>query len=156
MKKRILTGVMILAIVNLVDAASTVDTSNDSIIITQHFENVAGGVSLDVSLVNATTYPVISAGWPVIRETSTGVLKALGVTSGAFAALPSGHTYYGIVRASILTAKPFASVMVRGTVNVKAFENSTKKQYTLTTGLIIPVAAFATAVPLIRLTSDKH
>lgn len=155
MKKRILKGILILPVVNIVDAGNSVDTSNDSIIITQHFENVAGGTSLDVSLVDATAYPVISAGWPVIRETATGVLKALGVTSGAFSALPSGHTYYGVVRASILRSRPFASVMVRGTVNIKAFENSTKNQYNLATGLIIP-AALNTAVPLVRLTSDKH
>lgn len=147
-------NVLILAVINLTDEGETVDTSRDSIIIPHHEENIPGGKSLDVTGVDATLYPVISAGHPVIRETATGNYKALGITDGAFVALPSGHTYAGVVRASVLTTKPMASVMVRGTVNTEAFKNWTKQTYGLTSGLVIPTAVQATNT-FLRLTSDQ-
>jgi len=44
----------------------------------------------------------------------------VGTTAGAYGALPAGHTYAGILINSVLTAKPFAGIMVRGTVNPAA------------------------------------
>jgi hypothetical protein len=41
-------------------------------------------------------------------------------TAATYAALPAGHTYAGILIASILTKKPFAGILVRGTVNPAA------------------------------------
>ncbi len=41
-------------------------------------------------------------------------------TSAAYGSLPSGHTYAGINIATIPTAKPFAGILVRGTVNPAA------------------------------------
>lgn len=38
-------------------------------------------------------------------------------TATGYASLPGGHTYAGILIASILTKKPFAGIMVQGTVN---------------------------------------
>lgn len=37
--------------------------------------------------------------------------------AAAYAALPASHEYVGILEASILTAKPFAGIMVRGNIN---------------------------------------
>ncbi len=39
------------------------------------------------------------------------------VSGAAYAALPAGHTYEGVVVSTILTAKPFAGIMYDGTVN---------------------------------------
>ncbi|MDR1348321.1 MAG: hypothetical protein LBJ63_07870 [Prevotellaceae bacterium] len=42
------------------------------------------------------------------------------VAAAAYETLPSGHTYAGILIASILTKRPFAGILVRGTVNPAA------------------------------------
>jgi hypothetical protein len=42
------------------------------------------------------------------------------VAPSAYAALPGGHVYAGILIASILTKKPFAAILTRGTVNPAA------------------------------------
>jgi hypothetical protein len=42
------------------------------------------------------------------------------VNAAAYAALPANHAYAGILIASILTKKPFAGILVRGTVNPAA------------------------------------
>ncbi|MDR1459784.1 MAG: hypothetical protein LBI60_06190 [Bacteroidales bacterium] len=39
------------------------------------------------------------------------------VNAAGYGSLPGGHEYAGILIASILTKKPFAGIMVRGTVN---------------------------------------
>jgi hypothetical protein len=64
--------------------------------------------------------------------------------AGAYGSLPSGHTYVGILIQTILTAKPFAGIMVRGTVNPAA------TPYSMTSIL----TAFKTAVPLIDFRED--
>lgn len=65
-------------------------------------------------------------------------------TAGTYAALPSGHTYAGINIASILTAKPLAGIMVRGTVNYAA------APYSMTSIL----TAIRAALPLIDFRTD--
>lgn len=119
-----------------------IDTSNDSVIIVHTFETIPGGRTLDVTNV---TGEVLTAGHVIIEETSSGNLKPLGVTDGNYDSLPGGHTYKGVLNASILVAQPTASIMVRGTVNEEAFKNST--------GLTTPSGA-KTALTLIRFTKD--
>lgn len=65
-------------------------------------------------------------------------------TAAAYGALPSGHTYFGVNIASILTAKPFAGIMVRGTVNPAA------APFPMTSIL----SAVKTALPLIDFRQD--
>ena len=79
----------------------------------------------------------------MIEETATGVLKPMPVngTADAYGNLPAGHTFKGVVVASILTSKPLASIMVRGSVNKNA-------------SVIAPTAAAITALPLITFTND--
>ena len=53
----------------------------------------------------------------------TGFAVVVGVVNtvaSAYAALPSGHTYYGYNIADIPTSKPFSGILLRGTVNHKA------------------------------------
>jgi len=107
-----------MAIIDLGKSA-TIDTSADCVVIQKFIEDVPGGRSLDVSgLPDADT--VLLAGHLVIRETATKEYKALGITGGAYVALPAAHTYEGVVRASVKKSEPLASIMVRGSVNQKA------------------------------------
>lgn len=99
---------------NLTNEKEVVDTSKDGVVIRNYIDGVAGGCSLDVT---GFAEPVIKAGHIAIRETSTGVRKVMPVNGAAYAALPSGHEYYGVVSATRLTAKPMCPVMTRGTVN---------------------------------------
>lgn len=64
--------------------------------------------------------------------------------AGAYQALPSGHTYAGILINRIPTTKPFAGIMVRGTINPVA------APYDFAT----IAAAFKTAMPLIDQRAD--
>lgn len=68
-------------------------------------------------------------------------VATVGTDPTGLGALPASHTYKGILVASILTAKPFAAVMVRGTINKLA------APYAI-------IAAVETALPLIRFTND--
>lgn len=99
---------------NLTNEKEVVDTSKDGVVIRNYIDGVAGGCSLDVT---GFSEPVIKAGHIAIRETSTSVRKVMPVNGEAYAALPDGHEYYGVVSASRLTAKPMCPIMIRGTVN---------------------------------------
>ncbi len=121
---------------------TTVDTSMDSVVIQNYIEGVPGGRTLDVT---GVTDKVIKAGHVIIQETSTGNNKPLSISNGVYADLPSGHTYRGILAVSVLTEKPFASIMVRGSVNEEAAKNA---------GLPAYKAAAKSALSLIRFTKD--
>lgn len=99
---------------------SSVDTSGDSVVIQKLLETIPGGRTLDVT---GVTEEVLKAGRVIIEETATGNLKPLAISSGSYASLPASHTYKGILYATVLTAKPLASIMVRGTVNEEAAKN---------------------------------
>jgi hypothetical protein len=66
------------------------------------------------------------------------------VSNAGYAALPANHAYAGILIASILTKKPFAAILVRGTVNPAA------APYPMS-GIL---AAVKTALPLIDFRED--
>ena len=97
-----------------------VDTTLDSIIIKKVTYDVTGGKSLDVT---GVTDEVLKAGRVIIMETSTGAYKPLAISGGSYVALPSGHEYKGILVATILTKRPFASIMLGGDVNEGAVIN---------------------------------
>ena len=130
-----------MAVANLRNDATTIDTSKDGIVIVDNFQSIRGGRTL---LTTGYTPETIQAGHVIIRETATGEYKPMPVSGGAYAALPAGHTYAGILISSILTAKPFAGIMVRGTVNPVA------SPYPIAT----IQADFTTAVPLIDFRAD--
>lgn len=126
--------------------SSKVDTSVDSIVIMNLIEDVPGGKTLDVTGV-ASSEEVIKAGHVIIEEDATGIHKPQAISGGSYTALPSGHTYKGVLVASIKKSKPFASIMVRGTVNEVA---ATSVQ-----GLPAYLSAAKDALgPLIRFTKD--
>lgn len=117
------------------------NTGNDTIVIVKVLEAIPGGKTLDVT---GFVPDVIPAGHLIIEETSTGVLKPMPISGAAYAALPASHTYKGVLISTILTKKPFAGIMVRGTVNKNA------SFYTIASVL----TAVRTALPLVRFTQD--
>jgi hypothetical protein len=132
-----------MAVANLNDSKREIITGNDNIVIVDNFQSIRGGRTLDV-----TGYPkdVLNAGHAIIKETSTGEYKPmpLNEAGNAYAALPTGHTYAGILIATIQTKKPFAGILVRGTVNPAAAP--------FPMGTIL--AAVKTALPLIDFRED--
>lgn len=89
---------------------------------------VAGGVVTEVALTKpgdgytpGDSLLIMGAYAGGTQTTQASIPVALTVDdTGSYGALPSGHTYAGINVANILTAKPFAGIMVRGTVNPAA------------------------------------
>lgn len=127
--------------VNLNNTPTELSQANDSIVIKRNLDSIEGGRSLDVT---GVAEPVLKAGHVIIMETATGVCKPMPVTGAAYASLPANHEYIGILVGSILTSKPFAGIMVRGTVNPNA------TPFPMTAIL----AAFKTAKPLIDFRAD--
>lgn len=122
-----------MALVNIA-TGETIDTGNDSIVIIKNLEVIPGGHTLDTT---GFADEVIRAGHVIIERTSDGELLPLPVSG----TLPADHTYKGILVASVLTAQPHASIMVRGSVNQLA--------------VLYPIPAGAkTALTLIRFTQD--
>jgi hypothetical protein len=97
-----------------------VDTTLDGVIIKTVTYDIPGGKTLDVT---GITEEVLKAGRVIIIETATGKLKPLKIATGAYDALPANHAYKGILIATILTKRPFASVMLGGDVNEGAVIN---------------------------------
>lgn len=92
-------------------------TGNDNVVIVDNFQSIRGGRTLDTT---GYTNPVINAGHVIIKETASGEYKPMPISGDSYSALPEGHEYAGILIASILTSKPLAGIMVRGTVNPAA------------------------------------
>jgi hypothetical protein len=89
----------------------------------------------------------LSAAAADIGTTGTGFSVGVATASteaSAYGSLPSGHTYAGILVASIMTETPFAGIMVRGTVNPAA------APFSMTSIL----SAVKTALPLIDFRED--
>jgi hypothetical protein len=128
---------------NLNRTPSEISAGLDEIVIVNLIEDIPGGKTLDVTGVTAE---VIKAGHIIIEETATGDHKPLALSGSDYAALPGGHTYKGVLVASILTSKPMASIMVRGTVNEEAAVEQA--------GLPSVPAGAKTALPLIRFTKE--
>ena len=126
---------------NLNNAGDSFDTGNDSIVIVSNLETIPGGKTLDVT---GFTPDDIPAGHIIIEQTSNGVLKPMPISGANYGALPASHTYKGVLISSILTKKPFAGIMVRGSVN----KNASKY------GITSILSAVKTALPLIRFTQD--
>ncbi len=97
-----------------------ITTGKDGIVIVRNLDSIRGGRSLDVT---GYTPDVIQAGHLVIQDASTPPnFKPMPVNGGAtaYAALPAGHTYAGIVIATILTKKAMVGILTNGTVNPNA------------------------------------
>lgn len=129
-------------IANLANEGNQVDTTFDEIIIKKLLIDIPGGKTLDTT---GITDDVLKAGRVIIEQTSNKALKPLAISAGAYAALPGGHTYKGILIATILLKRPFASVLLAGDVN---------KQAIIEYGLPAVPAGAITALPNILFTED--
>ena len=94
---------------DLVNSGNTLDTTKDNVIIVNLIETLPGGRSLNV---DGFTPTEISAGHVITKDEDNNFYPL--PTTGS---LPSGHSYAGILVASIKTSKPMAAIMTRGTVN---------------------------------------
>ncbi len=102
-----------MATVDLVKKRKTVNTDNDTIIIVDCFETVRGGRTLDV-----TGFPnkVIVAGHPIVKDGEE--YKPMAIDGS------NGNEAVGVLISSVSTEKPIAAIMVRGSVNVGAFKET--------------------------------
>lgn len=106
-------------VTNLNTEKYSVITGNDNIVIVQAVTHLPGGVSLNVDDLDDSV-KVISAGHILIREDATGDVKPLGVTSGAYDTLPTGYSYLGVLKASVLKSNAQASVVLGSVINAAA------------------------------------
>ena len=114
---------------------------DDSIVIQKYISGIKGGRTLDVT---GFAGKVIKAGHVIIVK--NGVYAPMPVNGEAYAALPDGAAYAGVLYRSISAAKPAASIMTWGEVNVEA------GPYPMATIL----AAFKTACPHIDFIKDEE
>lgn len=106
------------AIGNLANADTSLDTGNDSIVISEYISGKLGGATLDVT---GWTPDTIPRGHVIIEETANKNLKPWPISGSAYAALPADHTISPYVMDNtVLTTRPFAGLMDRGTVNPTA------------------------------------
>jgi len=128
---------------DLTNPRQEIITGNDNIVIVDNFQSVRGGRTLDVTEFNPT---VINAGHVIIKSTTADLYKPMPLASNdtVYGALPSGYEYAGILIQTLFTAKPFAGIMLRGTVNYKA------APFDMTSIL----TAIKTALPLIKFVED--
>jgi len=132
-----------MAVANLNNEPVQYDDGKDSIVIVDNFQSIRGGRTLDVT---GFTPELIKSGHVIIVQTSNQQYKPMPVNGGAtaYATLPTGHTYAGVLINTIRTSKPFAGIMVRGTINPVA------APYDFAT----IAAAVKTALPLIDQRAD--
>lgn len=114
---------------------------DDSIVIQKYISGIKGGRTLDVTGFAAS---VIKAGHVIIVK--NGVYAPMPVSGDAYAALPEGAAYAGVLYRSIPTAKPAASIMINGEVNSEAVP------YAMDSIL----AAFKTACPHVVFIKDEE
>lgn len=108
-----------MAVADLNNTKQDILSGNDNIVIVNVLDTIRGGRTLDVTGFKAE---VINAGHIIIREESTGDYKPMPLDGAntAYGTLPSGHKYAGVLVSTIMTKRPFAGIMVRGTVNHNA------------------------------------
>lgn len=105
-----------MAIISLLTDTLSVDTGLDNVVIVGNIKSKLGGASLDTT---GFTNPWIRAGHVIIKDDDSGEPKPMPTNAAgtAYAALPDGHSYYGILIQTVKTDKPFAGIMFSGTVN---------------------------------------
>lgn len=106
-----------MSVVNLNKESFSYDDGNDSIVIVKDLGDIPGGRALDVTDVTAD---YIAAGHVIIVNDSTKEVKPLGVSGAAYAAKPSGYSYLGVLKHSVLKSDARAAILTIGQVNAAA------------------------------------
>lgn len=100
------------AFADLTKSLGEVNDGLGSILVTKFVADIPGGRTLNVT---GVTEDVIKAGTVIINDGTD--FKPLGITSGAWATVPSGSKIVGILTKSILTSDPRASILTMGQIN---------------------------------------
>lgn len=106
-----------MSVTNLNRTPEHFDDGNDSIVIVRDLGDIPGGRSLDVSEV---TEDVIRAGHILISNNTSNEVKPLGVSGTAYVTLPSGWSYLGVLKHSVLKTDARAAILTIGQVNAAA------------------------------------
>ncbi|MCM1168903.1 MAG: hypothetical protein NC324_03100 [Bacteroides sp.] len=96
-----------------------VHDGNDSIVIVKALGDIPGGRTLDVTGV-AAGVEYVRAGHILVQNTTTKAVSPLGVKDGEYVALPAGHVYLGVLKASVLVKDPRGAILTMGQVNAAA------------------------------------
>jgi hypothetical protein len=106
-----------MSVTNLNRTPEHFEDGNDSIVIVRDLGDIPGGRSLDVTEV---TEDVIRAGHILISNDTTKEVKPLGVSGSAYSAKPSGWSYIGVLKHSVLKTDARAAILTIGQVNAAA------------------------------------
>ena len=106
-----------MSVVNLSKDLTAYGDGNDAIVIVTDLGDIPGGRALDVADV---TEEVIHAGHILIVNDTTKEVKPLGVSGNAYASKPSGYSYLGVLKHSVLKADARAAILTIGQVNAAA------------------------------------
>lgn len=106
-----------MSVTNLNRTPEHFEDGNDSIVIVRDLGDIPGGRSLDVTEV---TEDVIRAGHILIANDTTKEVKPLGVSGSAYASKPSGWSYLGVLKHSVLKTDARAAILTIGQVNAAA------------------------------------
>lgn len=90
----------------------------DGIVIVKALADLPGGRALDVSGV-ASDVKVLSAGHIIIVD-GDGNYKPMPVSGKAYSTLPAGHSYAGVLKASVSVKDARAAIVTMGQVNAAA------------------------------------
>lgn len=91
----------------------------DGIVIVNALGDIPGGRTLDVSGEPSDT-KVIRAGRILVQDGTSGEVSPLGISDGAYASLPDGCSYLGVLKATIPVSDPRAAILMVGQVNAAA------------------------------------
>lgn len=105
---------------NLIREQYEIEDGLESIVIVNCLGDIPGGRTLDVSDLPADT-KVIKSGHILIRN-EKGAVKPMPVKSSgdAYDSLPSKHSYYGVLKATVSVKDPRAAILTMGQVNQAA------------------------------------
>lgn len=100
---------------DLVNKSNVFLAGMDSVVIRHYVAGIIGGRTLDMT---DFAEPVIKAGHVVIQSTTDDTLfKPMPVEDGAYAALPEGFKYAGVVVCSKPASEPMVGIMYSGEAN---------------------------------------
>ena len=96
-------------------------SGKDNIVIINALTDIPGGRTLDVSGL-PSGMKVLQAGHIIVKTTSTGVYKPLGLTGTplAYDSKDAGDEFVGVLKASVLVSDPRAAIVTSGQINAAA------------------------------------
>lgn len=115
---------------------------DDDVVVPKFNGGIVGGRVLDVSEVTGAD---VRAGHVIITD-GKGAYKPLAVSGDGYSAVPGDWAICGVLYRTVLTRKPWASIMTDGRLNIAA------APYKITA----VEADFKAALPLVELVKDEE